>query len=65
MFIAAPNVGFFAQIGNVTIPLPGFGLPQLAEAQKSPTCPPVMVLPENVVADFIEKSMKQTVNATR
>lgn len=65
MFIGAPGLGFFAQVGNVTIPLPSFGLDDLAEAQKSPTCPPVMILPEDAVADFARKTMAQTANATK
>jgi hypothetical protein len=65
MYIAVDGVGFFAQVGNVTIPLPGIdlvGFAKLMESNKSVGC---MIIPKAAAQDFAEKVIKQTVNATK
>ena len=64
MYIAVDGVGFFAQCGMVTVPLPGLdlvGFGRLMESNKSVGC---MVIPKSAAHDFIAKAMKQTTKAT-
>ena len=63
MYIAVHGVGFFAQVGNVTVPLNGIDLAEFGEIVKSADCP-VMVIPQAAAADWNAKVMQQTRVAT-
>lgn len=64
MYIAVDGVGFFAQVGNVTIPLEGIDMAGFAKLANGPKSVPTMVLPRAVANDFIKKAMSQTIKAT-
>lgn len=64
MYIAVTGVGFFAQIGNVTVPLPGLTLAGLADLTKGDKSAPIMVIPEAAAHDFVAKTAQQTQAAT-
>lgn len=63
MYIAVDGVGFFAQIGNVTIGLPVdlAGFAKLMESNKSVG---LMVIPASAKDAFIQNALKQTAKAT-
>ena len=63
MYIAVEGVGFFAQVGNVTVPLPGLDLAGYANLTKNTTCG-TMIIPGPAVQDWAAKTMKQTSLAT-
>ena len=63
MYIGVVGVGFFAQTGNVTVPLTGVDLGTFAELQKASSCP-TMIIPQASAADWANKTMLQTAKAT-
>lgn len=63
MYIGVVGVGFFAQTGNVTVPLVGMDLGTFAELQKASSCP-TMIIPSASAADWANKTMLQTAKAT-
>lgn len=62
MYIGVVDVGFFAQTGNVTIPLIGVDLSTFGELQKGSSCP-TMIIPAASAADWVSKTMLQTAKA--
>lgn len=64
MYIAVEGVGFFAQVGNVTIPLVGLDLAGFGRLTSSNKSVGVMVLPQSAAADFGAKTILQTRAAT-
>lgn len=69
MYIAVDGVGFFAQVGNVTIPLEGMDLKAFGKLANGPKAPPTLVIPRGpqgmVANDFIKKTMSQTLAAMK
>jgi hypothetical protein len=63
MYIAVVGVGFFAQVGNVTIPL-DIDLAELGKILSNPNSAPLLTIPAKSAKDFIEKTTKQTVAAS-
>ena len=63
MYIAVHGVGFFAQTGNVTIPLVGLDLAGFGLLTKQASCP-VQIIPPGAAADWVNKTMLQTAKAT-
>lgn len=63
MYIAVHGVGFFAQTGNVTVPLAGLDLAGFGALTKLASCP-VQIIPQSAAADWAQKSMLQTLHAT-
>lgn len=63
MYIAVHGVGFFAQFGNCTIPLPGLDLAGFAKLLESPKSVGFMHIPEQAKDKFLEYAMKQTYHA--
>lgn len=64
MYIAVEGVGFFAQFGNSTIPLPGLDLAGFAKLMDSGKSVGFMLIPAAAAQRFIELAMKQTLKAT-
>lgn len=69
MYIAVDGVGFFAQVGGVTIPLEGMDLKAFSVLANGPKAPPTLVIPRGpqgmVANDFIKKTMAQTLAAMK
>lgn len=65
MYIAVAGKGFYAQFGNVTIPLPGLSLAQFAELANADHRVGTLVIPESAATEFAMAAMLQTANATR
>lgn len=65
MYIAVDGVGFFAQVGNVTIPLKGVDMKKFAQMANGPKAVPTMIIPAAAADDFIQKAMSQTVAAMK
>lgn len=63
MYIAVDGIGFFAQIGNVTVPLPGMDLAGFAQLMSHPKSVGFITIPAAAAADFAAKVVKQTVAA--
>ncbi len=63
MYIAVTGVGFFAQVGNVTVALPGISLGDFGALQRASSCA-TMVIPAAAAADWVNKVMLQTAKAT-
>lgn len=64
MYVAVEGVGFFAQFGNSTIPLPGLDLAGFAKLMDSGKSVGFMLIPAAAAQRFIELAMKQTLKAT-
>lgn len=63
MYIAVHGVGFFAQTGNITVPLKGLDLAGFGELTKAASCP-FMIIPQSAAEDWATKVMAQTSRAT-
>lgn len=63
MYIAVEGVGFFAQVGNVTVPLPGLDLAGYGNLLKMSSVGS-MIIPKAAAQDWAAKAMKQTSLAT-
>jgi len=64
MYIAVDGVGFFAQFGAVTIPLPGIDLVGFAKLVEPGKSVGFMTIPKSAAQDFVARAMKQTARAT-
>lgn len=61
MFVVIEGIGFFAQVGQVTIPLPS--MQSYAEAKDRSDGVPMLLIPDEAAQDAVEKLIKQTAKA--
>ena len=64
MYIAVDGVGFFAQVGMVTVPLPGLDLVGFAKLMEAGKSVGFITIPKSAAQDFVAKALKQTAKAT-
>lgn len=63
MYIAVSGIGFFAQVGNCTIPMEGIDLAGFGALQKASSCPTMVIPAGEPAKDFLKKATLQTLVA--